>query len=446
VQLAPFSLSLNPGGVHKVWLIPTSRATISGSDPKVLIFASKDAKTDNFKVTGSAPPPPGSCAPSSSLSVLVSGTNVTSYVPKGSWIFGTSGVSVVNVEGTSITNTLIPTANTVNSCASNPVTGTTVCTANNNDVYLLSGTTLGTTLSSGASGFIGFSGGSCTNCGVAMDAVHNKALIGMSTSGGAGFQFLNLATNLFEPTFATQSGGNISEDPLLDPIRNLVLSPNESNNYEIINVATTTSPSFFEHAIPSPPGEADSSAEDCSTGIIAAPMEFSGPSGVYLADISNPTFAPFTAGTPGFWAAPEQVQSLSDSFLAAGASGMAIAQGTATLPPLHQGVVSGEFGGDTLTAVQLPSISGGGAIPAITDWVTCSIGSGFNMGFDPHTLTAYESPADGHAIALLANDSATVLARVDLTAMLNTTTVPRVGNACASGPLPASVVSFISVP
>jgi hypothetical protein len=130
------------------------------------------------------------------------------------------------VEGTSITNTLIPTANAVNSCASNSVTGQTVCTANNTDVYLLTGTTLGTTLTSGGSGRIGFSGGSCTNCGVAMDGVNDKALISLSVGGVGGFQFLDLSTATFAPAFASPSPGaggtvktNISEDSLIDPIQ-----------------------------------------------------------------------------------------------------------------------------------------------------------------------------------------------------------------------------------
>lgn len=206
VQLSPFGPTPNAGGVYKAWMIPTSKATI-GSDSKVLTFAQKNAKTDNFKIPAFTPPPAGSCQPSSSLSVLVTGTNVTSYVPKGSWGSGATGVSVVNVEGSSIIPALIPTVNAVNSCASNATTGTTVCTANNTDVYLFSGTTLGSTLASGGSGTISFSGGSCTNCGVAMDALHNKAVIGLSLAGVGGFQFLDLSTSTFEPAFPSMAPG-----------------------------------------------------------------------------------------------------------------------------------------------------------------------------------------------------------------------------------------------
>ncbi len=74
------------------------------------------------------------------------------------------------------------------------------------------------------------------------------------------------------------------------------------------------------------------------------------------------------------------------------------------------------------------------------------------MGFDPHTVTAYQSPNGAKdAIGVLANGTATQLAVVDLTKMLNPAIVPRttgtgLGHACASGTLPTSVVSFITVP
>jgi hypothetical protein len=449
VQLAPFSETPNNGKEYKVWIVPTSAATISASDAKVLVFKNSDAKTDNFKATFEKVIQ-GSCQPSSSLSVLVSGTNVISYVPKGSWSFGTTGVSAVNVEGSGLATspTLIPTTSIVNSCASDPVTNQTVCTANNTDVYVFKYTPPTTgydatispnPLTSGGSGTLFFSGGSCTNCGVAMDATHGKAAIGLSIGGVAGFQFLDLPGGIFEPSFVSMSGPpfgfykTISEDPLIDPIRNLLLSAAENNNYEIVDVSNSSTPAFYEQNITGGFGEMDSSGEDCSTGIVLAPFEFSAPSQVFIADISNPTFAPFVAGSPGTWTAPEQVQSLSGSFLSAGASGLAVAQGT------HTGIVSGEFGGDAITAIALPATSGAGAVPAITDWLTCSI-PGWSHGLDPHTVTAYQSPNGGDAIALLANFGASLLARVDLTAML---ALPRVGNTCTSGVLPPSVVTFI---
>src|SRR6202035_2652982 len=58
---------------------------------------------DKVSFSTTNPPPAGSCEPSSSLSVLVQGANVTSYVPKGAWDGSSTDVSVVNVEGSSIT-------------------------------------------------------------------------------------------------------------------------------------------------------------------------------------------------------------------------------------------------------------------------------------------------------------------------------------------------------
>jgi hypothetical protein len=289
-----------------------------------------------------------------------------------------------------------------------------------------------------------------------MDAVHNKAVISLSLSGVGGFQLLDLApsTPTFEPAFASPAPGgpfypgNTSENPLVDPNNNLVLSASESNNYEIINLANPAKPGFFEHPIPNPNSAlvADSTTEDCATGIALAPYEFVlGESQVYLADLTQATFTP---GSPGAWTVPatgEQIQTLSESVLNAGflgtPGGSSVAQGT------HTGVLSGEFGGNKVTAFTLPPTSGSGT-PAFTDWVTCSISPTFTNNEDPHMVTSYQSPSSGHAIGLFVGNDATVVAAVDLTRMLDPTIVPRTvgGHACMSGTLPASVVMFVIVP
>src|SRR5262249_54099502 len=315
------------GSVKAVVLADQNQlSTTLRSKPGSFLTVSVECLAGTVPPGGGTPPPgggtvpQGSCLGSSSLSALVVGNNVTAYVPKGRWSGLTSDVSVVNVEGSSIAPTRIPTApDAINSCASNPITGQTVCTANNNHVYILQGTALDSSVSpnpleSGGTGAIQFSGGSCTNCGVMMDAIHNKAALALSVSGAPGFQFLDLGPSpTFEPPFASPSG-RISEDPLLDPINNLLLSATEADNYEIVDVATRTSPAFFENPIPGP-GEADSSSQDCSTRIALAPYEDSSPSAVYLADLTQATFSP---GSPGTWTVPataEQVQILTNSFL-----------------------------------------------------------------------------------------------------------------------------------
>lgn len=385
--------------------------------------------------------PSGSCEASSSVFVLTKGSNVVAYVPKGAWDSSTTGVSLVNVEGSSVTPTLIPTPDVVNSVASNPFTGTSVATANGTDVYILGGSGITTTLSSGGTGTIGFSGGSPTDSGVAVDPNHNRAVIGESIGGTPGFQILDLGSDTFGSPIASPSG-EISEDPLIDPFRNLLLSAAENGNFEIADLSNPAKPAFYENATGVP--DLDSTGEDCSTGIVLAPAEDSDPSVVYIADLRQATLTP---GSPaGTWTAPSQAQTLSDSVLSAGASAVAVAQGT------HTGVLAGEFGGNEITALKLPATSGSGT-PAISDWVSCGIAdtpdsSAWSEGDDPHTVTAYQSPNGGDAVGLFGDEAANWLARVDLTQLLNPAIVPRDsgGHTCASGTIPASVESFISVP
>ena len=63
-------------------------------------------------------------------------------------------------------------------------------------------------------------------------------------------------------------------------------------------------------------------------------------------------------------------------------------------------------------------------------------------------MTADQIPNGGSAIGLFENENASWLARVDLTQLLSPSNVPRdtAGHACASGTIPSSAESFISVP
>jgi hypothetical protein len=118
-----------------------------------------------------------SCKPVSSLTTLIQGSNVTAYIPNAAWatgttfVGGTKGIQVVPIKpaGTPVS---IPTRDNVNSCAGNSLTGQVVCTANGTDVYLISGSTLTNTLTSGATAYSSFSGGSCQTCGVACNTLN----------------------------------------------------------------------------------------------------------------------------------------------------------------------------------------------------------------------------------------------------------------------------------
>jgi hypothetical protein len=260
---------------------------------------------------------------------------------------------VVPIEGSGGRAT-ITTPNAVNSCSSNQKTGTTVCTANNTDVYVIDGTSLITTKTSGGVGTTTFTGGSCTNCGVVVDSVDNIAVIGLSlaadvsttalSSSGSGFQVLDLASGNFSPPLDSQTF-QISESFALDPGRKLVLSSSEEHgglptDYQIVKDINNAPALFnFQDAatVFANNSDLDSAAEDCLTGIAMASSEFT--RNVFLADLSQATFTPGTGGAPGTWNAPNQIQSLSDVDFGAGITGITVAPGS------HLGLLGEEFGG-----------------------------------------------------------------------------------------------------
>jgi hypothetical protein len=395
------------------------------------------------------------CVPSSSMAV-VAGATVTAYVPKSCWsaCSATTGVSAVEIEPTlGGSSTPIATASPVNACAGNPATGQVVCTANNTSVYLISGTTLTNTLTSGLTGTASFSGGSCQNCGVAINALSNTAAIAGGLSGspsGDGVQILNLSSNTFQPPFSMQQ--RVSEDISIDAGRNLILSPSELNNYALLstNSATGAVTGEFDRPI-STGGDPDSAAEDCSTGIALSSVE--GTNNVYLADLNQSTLTP---GNPaGSWTSPFTLFTITGESLgfSAGTSGITVASGSS-----HLAIVTGEFGGNTFAILQLqPSSGTGGAAPTVVDWVVGAMpnspdGAGFSAGFDPHTITAYTSPNSGKAIGLYSDwapGTPKYVGVIDMAAALAATRAASPNNyqiASSVNLITSGIVSYVAVP
>ncbi|MGH7814178.1 MAG: hypothetical protein ACREQI_09275 [Candidatus Binataceae bacterium] len=395
--------------------------------------------THTHRPTPTPTPAANACLPSSSIGVLVQTTNVTAYVPQGNWEGGNDAIAVVPIEtsggiGAGGSPTTVVTGNVPNSCSANSNTGTTVCVANNTDVYLINGSTLTSTLTSGATNSESFSGGGCENCGVVVDSSTNRALItvGLNTigtdrnppvtdlGGPGGYQYLDLGGT---PAFETPigAGTDVSEDVTIDPARQLILSPNEDSNYQIVNVSGST-PAIFNNALTDPigSGELDSAAEDCTTGIAIATDEETGQ--LYLADLTQ---ASFTAGTPGTWSSPgSQFEEFPEfDSLNAGTCGAAVAPGT------HLAIVTGEFGGNLEGVVELPSTSGSGT-PTAVDYVAFTMPDEpddvgpFNMGHDPHTVTSYVSPNNHNAYAVLGDGYFRYLGIVDMQGLLSAPRTP----------------------
>lgn len=424
--------------------------------PLGLKMAADAAILDEFthgRLTRACAAPAGACEAWSRLSVLPTGHDVVAYVAKGSW-FGLgpipTGIDVVNVEGTRVVPTLIPTPEAVSSCATNALTGRTVCTTSGTDVYLLSGTTLEATLTSGGTGT--FLAGGCTTCGVTMDPIHDRALVGLGlmggAGGGAGFQFLDLGSSpSFEPAFSSETSFDvvISTGALVDPYRNRILSPTEGGLSEIIDVTPGTSPAFFERQT----GGVESAGEDCATQIVLpGPLDGLGPPEPANSFMTDLTQATFTPGSPGSWTAPLAYYTLSDSGDAKWGS-VAVAQGT------HTAVFAGDADGSNhFVAVALPPTSGSGT-PAPVDYVACVLPAPLFTDDLPQAVTAYKSPNSGDAMAVFVTLTPSVngggpetMVVIDLTKMFDHTIVPRdaAGHACASGALPASVFHLVDLP
>lgn len=399
--------------------IPGSLATgtyfvsISGTTTGGTAFTSSNCSEVNVTAGSTTL---AACVPTSSIAITV-GPNVLAYVPFGYWEGGSTGIERVPIEGSgSALN--YATADVVNSCASNSVTGEVVCTENNTNVDLINGATL-TTLTSGSNTLAVFSGGECNNCGVAIHPGENAGVIAMGLTGGgggpfggfSGVQFLNLSSNTFGAPFPLAN--YVSENISIDANRGLILSPAENGVYDLLKIGTNNALTEYGNTIG---GTLDSAAEDCTTGIALSADEFTDE--IFIADLTQATF---TSGAPGTWAAPGQFINLNDGGYSAGTSGVSSAPGTG-----HLAVVTGEFGGSAYSSLQLPATSGSGT-PTLADYAYVGAmpptpdGNVFEAGFDPHTVTAYTSPNTGKSYAVFvdyATGTPNYLGIVDLACVL----------------------------
>jgi len=384
------------------------------------------------------------CVPTSSLAIVAgspAASNVTAFIPFGSWEgSGATGIERVPLEGTGVSALNFPTTGLVNSCAGNSVTGEVVCTENSTNVDLINGSVL-TTVTSGSNTEASFTGGECENCGVGINAANNTAVIAMGVSGGggSGVQVLNLASNTFNTAFPMAN--YVSEDISIDSSRNLILSPAEDGIYDLLKIGTSNALTEFGNNISG--ADLDSAAEDCTTGIALSSEEFT--DNVYITDLTQ---AVFTAGSPGTWTAPGQYVNLNDGGYSAGTSGISTAPGSN-----HEGVVTGEFGGQAYAALLLPSTSGSGT-PTLADWAYVSTmpntpdGNPFDAGYDPHTVTAYTSPNNNKSYAVFADwetGTPDYVAVVDLACVL---ALPRTGAHTVTNPATATVpcTSYVAIP
>ena len=376
--------------------------------------------------------PPQSCMTGSSLSAIVDNVNkvVTAYVPNGSWGENTTGISVFAVEGSGSDSTISTGTDVINTCAGNSLTGEVVCTSNGTNVYLINGSATPTTVQSAANASEHFSGGDCQTCNVAVDPIHNTAYLSIGIANGsataAEIQPLNLSTGNFLSAFPLGQQRS-TEDMVVDAIRGFVLSPNEGpfngavpGDYQLVDTTNGSVFDFNPSLSTYTSGFFDAAAEDCSTGIALASMEFSNQ--LFLVDLSQATFSGTT------WSAPFTFQTAPE--IAFGTASAPTGGPIAIAPNSHLGVTTNEFGGNGIGVFQLPSQSGtGGSAPQLVKYVAATMpsdpnGNAWLNGQDPHNLTAYTSPNNGKQYAIVEDDASqngtrTFLAIVDMQALLS---------------------------
>lgn len=387
--------------------------------------------------------PAGACLPGNAPSVALAGTTVYAYEPMGSWVEATTGIKRFRIEPAGAPPALmIPTPAPVSSCTVNTVTRVVACTGDANDVYIINpvgtqpGISVSTMLTDGATAPQTFSGGFPNTSGLAIDPVFNRAVVavGLAPGGNGGLQTLDLGSLSFGPVVSLGPSLQTSEDILIDPLRRLVLSPNEQNHYMLENLNTLSVFDMDLHTL-LPLGEMDSAAEDCSTGIALASVEFTGQ--LVLVNLNGASFS------GGKWTAPVVAPDFPElETLFAGTCGISVD------PRNHLGVVTGEFGGAGFGAISLPSAPlASTAAPALLDYIRADIpdnpacGGSWAMGMDPHSTTVYASPSSGKSFAVMVNAGRSCAAVVDLQALL---AAPRVsGTHTAQTPLPAGVVRFV---
>jgi hypothetical protein len=393
------------------------------------------------------------CVPSGAMGVDVNAatSEVSVYAPAGEWDSSTTDVYLVPVEsggtiGSGVTRATIATPNSVNSCSVNSDTGVTICSANNTDVYLINRSTLtAAKFTSAGSGTQSFTGGTCTNCNALADPVTNYGMVGISLSGGAsGYQFFNLSdgSSLGVQTVPGSTSGfsNLSESPAIEPTKHWLISPNEKQDFQIIDYSGAGVFRYAQRSTVLSGTILDGGAIDCTTDIAVSGDEFN--NRVFITDLSQAVFTPGSGGNPGTWDAPAQMQN-TPGLLGITTTGVAIA------PSGHVGIMQEEFGGSNFAGFSLPSTSGTGT-PALTDWVAATVPTqpdklAWQNTDDPHGLTAYTSPTTSQPMGVLLNYARTYIAVIDINKLM---AAPRSGAHTVSGSydlVANGVLTFVAV-
>jgi len=257
--------------------------------------------------------------------------------------------------------------------------------------------------STGASGFLSFSGGSCTICAIAYDTIDNAFLIEdpSATGGGAGqFQRVPEASpHTINETLATSDP---NENFGYDYVKNWIFNP-FYNNFKLQVLNVTTGGIFTQTTGVSGISTPDSATVDVATHVGETPNE--GGDIITLADLGTATMSGgvLTVSTGQTTTTHTNDEGLDND-------------ATATDSVLHLTFLAGEFGTNHLGFALLPTTSTG---TSISDWAYATFpntpdGVTWSSAFDPHPVAAFNDPVNCPDCALSINQQTTWLAVIDL--------------------------------
>ncbi len=417
--------TLTPTATPTIALTPTPTSTASASPTSAATpFAQGPGTVDRNSANA-----PG---------VIITGNQVTAYVPLGSDSFNQPNLAQVAVENgaSPLPSPAIFTSGRANSCAL-ASTGEIVCSQQDGSIDLVpaaTATTATTNVVTGATTDNNYFAGDCVGCGAMVDSTLGTMTKGLGIfATGDGFFTLDLANIANVPagpiaTTPTEPvGANFGYDAANHRILNAnYLITNTSTNastaplFQIIDVSNPANPAafdltnattFFESNTQMCGGTGfdamlpDTSAIDENTNIayvsfhtpalcIATP-----PNAIALFDMKQATFTPGTAGASGTWdTAGKQVQLLSDLDLN-GVDSMSVESAG------HVAILGS--GTQLFGALQLPSSSGTGT-PAVTDWVSANMpndpaSTPWNGWSLPNGVATYLSPTSSKPMAIMLN-------------------------------------------
>ncbi len=257
-----------------------------------------------------------------------------------------------------------------------------------------------TEFSSGASGALSFSGGSCTICAIAFDPLDTAFILeDPAPAGGGQFQRVGENSHTIDMSIGTSDP---NENPGYDYVKNWVFNPGYGTH--VLQIANFNNGKLFSTTSGVTGGEPDSAGVDVSTHVGETPDEFDDVA--WLADLGTSSMSGSTL-TVATGSSTLSSSSL-DSSLDIDATGVDSV--------LHLVFYVGEFGTDVLGFSMMPTTSGGTTYSdwAFVRWPNAPDGSAFTSGVDPHQIAVFNDPANCHDCGLALNADSSWLAVVDL--------------------------------